>query len=254
ATEKSPVAWFFNGSKFRAPWRRVLLDDKKQIMFKQLRQRDSGVYECTLLGVKVGHLELHGRGIFSVLPRYYAAESQHFDERRATQKSPVAWFFNGSKFRAPWRRVLLDDKKQIVFKQLRQRDSGVYECTLLGVKVGHLELHDSHMEGGQELGVVATKIVPTIVSKVERLQSKCGRAGGLRLVGSLVLPLFSASARFTSGVLDGSDGMWMSYVTIVLNLVVYAAVIAVNSRHHYKRMAIQEYLAQRRSLLGSRQT
>ncbi|EEC16463.1 hypothetical protein IscW_ISCW022673 [Ixodes scapularis] len=61
ATEKSPVAWFFNGSKFRAPWRRVLLDDRKQIVFKQLRQRDSGVYECTLLGVKVGHLELHGK-------------------------------------------------------------------------------------------------------------------------------------------------------------------------------------------------
>ncbi|XP_077559833.1 uncharacterized protein LOC144174812 [Haemaphysalis longicornis] len=57
----SSVTWFYNGSKLRPTWSRVSLGASQEVLFRPLKERDAGLYECTLLGVKVGHLELHVR-------------------------------------------------------------------------------------------------------------------------------------------------------------------------------------------------
>ncbi|XP_075545904.1 uncharacterized protein LOC142579513 [Dermacentor variabilis] len=56
------VTWFHNGSKLRPTWSRVSLSAASQeVLFKPLKERDAGIYECTVMGVKMGHLELHVR-------------------------------------------------------------------------------------------------------------------------------------------------------------------------------------------------
>ncbi|XP_064482642.1 Ig-like V-type domain-containing protein FAM187A isoform X2 [Ornithodoros turicata] len=61
ASAESVVMWFFNGTKFRRAWRRVKVSDQKHLVFKELKARDTGVYECTVMGIKVGQLQLIGR-------------------------------------------------------------------------------------------------------------------------------------------------------------------------------------------------
>ncbi|XP_064482643.1 Ig-like V-type domain-containing protein FAM187A isoform X3 [Ornithodoros turicata] len=116
----------------------------------------------------------------------------------ASAESVVMWFFNGTKFRRAWRRVKVSDQKHLVFKELKARDTGVYECTVMGIKVGQLQL---------------------IVKK----------------------------KRHDVGTLATSNGMWMAYTTIIINVIVYAAVVYVNCQHHYKRMDIQDYISRTRS-------
>ncbi|KAH6935238.1 hypothetical protein HPB50_004807 [Hyalomma asiaticum] len=58
------VTWFHNGSKLRPTWSRVSLNAASQeVMFKPLKERDAGTYECTVMGVKMGHLELFALGM-----------------------------------------------------------------------------------------------------------------------------------------------------------------------------------------------
>ncbi|KAL3225888.1 hypothetical protein MRX96_025361 [Rhipicephalus microplus] len=58
------VTWFHNGTKLRPTWSRVSLRAAGQeVLFKPLKERDAGIYECTVMGVKMGHLELHVLGM-----------------------------------------------------------------------------------------------------------------------------------------------------------------------------------------------
>ncbi|XP_065284085.2 uncharacterized protein [Dermacentor albipictus] len=58
------VTWFHNGSKLRPTWSRVSLSAASQeVLFKPLKERDAGIYECTVMGVKMGHLELYVLGM-----------------------------------------------------------------------------------------------------------------------------------------------------------------------------------------------
>ncbi|KAH7969116.1 hypothetical protein HPB52_014712 [Rhipicephalus sanguineus] len=58
--EPCAVTWFHNGSKLRPTWSRVSLSaESQEVLFKPLKERDAGIYECTVMGVKMGHLELY---------------------------------------------------------------------------------------------------------------------------------------------------------------------------------------------------
>ncbi|KAL1470682.1 hypothetical protein MTO96_024099 [Rhipicephalus appendiculatus] len=72
------VTWFHNGSKLRPTWSRVSLSAASQeVLFKPLKERDAGTYECTVMGVKMGHLELHVKKA---------------KERRALGMTDASWF------------------------------------------------------------------------------------------------------------------------------------------------------------------
>ncbi|XP_037505446.2 uncharacterized protein LOC119381753 isoform X1 [Rhipicephalus sanguineus] len=72
------VTWFHNGSKLRPTWSRVSLSaESQEVLFKPLKERDAGIYECTVMGVKMGHLEL------------YVKKAK---KRRALGMSDASWF------------------------------------------------------------------------------------------------------------------------------------------------------------------
>ncbi|XP_077520153.1 uncharacterized protein LOC144129977 [Amblyomma americanum] len=131
----------------------------------------------------------------------------------------VTWFYNGSKLRPTWSRVSLQGAGQeVLFKPLKERDAGLYECTVQGVKMGHLELQGIHAQ--------LNSVPPPNSTAMQRTLLKAARER--RALGM-------------------SDTSWVTLITILVNFCAYLAIVSINWQQHYKRLEIQDYLASKRA-------
>ncbi|KAH9374092.1 hypothetical protein HPB48_005361 [Haemaphysalis longicornis] len=207
----SSVTWLYNGSKLRPTWSRVSLGASQEVLFRPLKERDAGLYECTLLGVKVGHLELHDFHCESL--RHKGRTEEEARRRHAS--------------RVLFMRVLKGKAEAVIF-------SSVKALSQLLVLVHRV--HFFYTSETMRNFVACHKWTTHRV-----LPRKLGEEAENKHHS-----LFSLRRRLPEA-LGMSDTTWVTLVTILVNFSAYLAVVYVNWQQHYKRLEIQEYLAAKRA-------